>query len=69
MPAWTLFGSRARERFRRAAADPAMWQRGRAWALSTALVTLPYYRTSNLTLAGQARRTIERVLADERVRG
>ena len=69
MPAWTLFGGRAHERFRRAAADPAMWQRGRAWALSTALVALPYYRTSNLTLAGQARRTIERVLADERVRG
>jgi aminoglycoside phosphotransferase (APT) family kinase protein len=41
-----------------------MWARGRGWALSVALIALPYYRESNPALANIARRTIEQVLAD-----
>ena len=38
--------------------------RGRGWALSWALIALPYYRETNPTLAGYAQRAIDEVLAD-----
>jgi aminoglycoside phosphotransferase (APT) family kinase protein len=63
--AWNLFSGEAREAYRDALGrDEAMWRRGRGWALSVALIQLPYYRDSNPTLAENARRTIEAVLAD-----
>jgi aminoglycoside phosphotransferase (APT) family kinase protein len=44
LPAWNLFQGEAREAFRTAlAVDDATWERGRGWALSIALVALPYY--------------------------
>jgi len=44
LPAWNLFHGEAREGFRTAlGADDATWERGRGWALSVALVALPYY--------------------------
>lgn len=65
LPAWTLLTGRARERFRRAVgADPATWRRGRGWALSIALIQLPYYRHTNPELAASARHVIREVLDD-----
>ncbi|HET7900037.1 MAG TPA: aminoglycoside phosphotransferase family protein [Candidatus Nanopelagicales bacterium] len=62
---WALLTADERDAFRRAAAyDDATWLRGRGWALSTALVALPYYRARSRALADGARRTIAEVLAD-----
>ena len=48
MPAWTLFSAETRDVFRAAlAVDDATWARGRGWALSVALIALPYYQTTN----------------------
>ena len=44
------------------AVDPAQWRRGQAWALSIALIQLPYYYVNNPVLAGIARRTIQTIL-------
>jgi aminoglycoside phosphotransferase (APT) family kinase protein len=42
--AWEVLDPAARDVFRRAAgADETSWLRGRAWALSLALMTFPYY--------------------------
>jgi aminoglycoside phosphotransferase (APT) family kinase protein len=63
--AWTLFSGASREAFRVAmAVDEAGWERGRGWALSTALIAVPYYRETNPELANIGRRTIAAVLAD-----
>jgi aminoglycoside phosphotransferase (APT) family kinase protein len=44
LPAWNLFHGEARDAFRTAlGVDDATWERGRGWALSIALVALPYY--------------------------
>ncbi|RIH90582.1 Phosphotransferase enzyme family protein [Calidithermus terrae] len=63
--AWNLFTAEAREAFRSAlGVDGATWARGRGWALSVALIALPYYQHTNPFLAGVARHTIREVLAD-----
>ena len=65
MVAWNLFSAGARDTFRAALwVDDASWARGRGWALSVALIALPYYRTSNPVLAGISRSAIDEVLAD-----
>jgi aminoglycoside phosphotransferase (APT) family kinase protein len=65
MPAWAVLPAAARATFRDAlGVDDATWERGRGWALSVALIALPYYWETNLELAGVARRTISEVLAD-----
>lgn len=66
--AWNLFSGDARDAFREAlAVDDATWARGRGWALSVALIALPYYRDSNPVLAGISRRAIDAVLSSEGV--
>ncbi|MEV7782222.1 aminoglycoside phosphotransferase family protein [Kitasatospora sp. NPDC088351] len=66
--AWNLLPGIARSAFRTAlAADEAAWARGRAWALSIALIQLPYYRHTNPALAANARHVIREVLADRSV--
>lgn len=68
--AWNLFDDAARRVYRSAlAVDEATWSRGRGWALSVALLQLPYYRDSNPALAANARRTIREVLAERQRRG
>jgi aminoglycoside phosphotransferase (APT) family kinase protein len=68
--AWSLFAGPAQAVFRESlAADAASWARGRGWALSTALVALPYYRDSNRVIAANARRIIAAVLADHLLGG
>ena len=67
MVAWNLFTAGPRAAFREAmAVDDATWARGRGWALSPALVALPYYRETNPGLAAIARHAIAEVLADMR---
>ncbi|MFE9060867.1 aminoglycoside phosphotransferase family protein [Streptomyces violaceusniger] len=64
IPAWNLLPASVREDFRSAlGADDATWARGRGWALSMALIQLPYYRDTNPTMAANARHVIHEVLS------
>lgn len=64
--AWNLLPADARDVFRAALdVDEATWARGRGWALSIALIQLPYYRNTNPSLAANARHVIDEVLAAE----
>jgi aminoglycoside phosphotransferase (APT) family kinase protein len=63
--AWELVSGEHRERFRAALrVDDATWARGRGWALSIALIGLPYYLESNADFVRYARRMLDEVLAD-----
>ena len=63
--AWSLFSAQIRKVFRTAlAVDDATWARGRGWALSVALIALPYYQSTNPVMVANARRRIDEVLAD-----
>lgn len=63
IPAWNLLPSAAREIFAAAAGiDDAAWARGRGWALSMAVIQLPYYRTTNPVISANARHVIGEVL-------
>jgi aminoglycoside phosphotransferase (APT) family kinase protein len=67
MVAWTFFSAETRDVFRAAlSVDDASWARGRGWALSVALIFVPYYLNTNPVGVGAARRTIDEVLADHR---
>lgn len=64
--AWSLFDATTREVLRAAlAVDDATWARGRGWALSVALIALPYYEHTNPVMVANARRRIDQVLADD----
>ena len=70
MLAWMLLPAKSRDVFRAALSiDDATWARGRGWALSVALIALPYYLDTNPVIAGMARRAIEEVLADHKHAG
>ncbi|MBB4904553.1 aminoglycoside phosphotransferase family protein [Actinophytocola algeriensis] len=63
--AWNLLPAPAREVYRAAlAADEVTWLRGRAWALSIAIIQLPYYLETNPALAANSRHVLAAVLAD-----
>ncbi|WP_369243960.1 aminoglycoside phosphotransferase family protein [Streptomyces sp. R41] len=63
--AWNLLPAEVRPAFRRAlGTDDATWARGRGWALSMALLQLPYYRTTNPVIAANAEHVIREVLGD-----
>jgi aminoglycoside phosphotransferase (APT) family kinase protein len=63
--AWNLLPAAVRPGFRAAIqVDDATWLRGRAKALSIAVIALPYYLTTNPLMADNARYTIGEVLAD-----
>jgi aminoglycoside phosphotransferase (APT) family kinase protein len=67
MVAWWLLTAETRPQFRAAlAVDEASWTRGRGWALSCALIALPYYWDTNPPFASYARRTIAEVLSEHR---
>jgi aminoglycoside phosphotransferase (APT) family kinase protein len=67
MPAWMLFSGESRSDFRTAlAAEVGSWLRGRGWALSVALIALPYYWDTNPSFVELARHTIDEVLAEHR---
>jgi aminoglycoside phosphotransferase (APT) family kinase protein len=63
--AWTLFSGESRAAFRASLdVDDATWARGRGWALSIALVALPYYLETNPAITAASRQAIASVLAD-----
>jgi aminoglycoside phosphotransferase (APT) family kinase protein len=63
--AWSLLPQAAREVFRaELAVDDATWARGRGWALSVALVALPYYRDTNPGFAAVAQHVLREVLTE-----
>jgi aminoglycoside phosphotransferase (APT) family kinase protein len=65
--AWNLLPQGVRDLFRGTLqVDDATWARGLGWALSIALIQLPYYSDTNPTLAASARHVIREVLADQR---
>jgi aminoglycoside phosphotransferase (APT) family kinase protein len=67
MVAWTLLSADTREVFRAALPfDDATWMRGRGWALSWALIVLPYYKDTNPALCRIAEYTIGELLAGPR---
>jgi aminoglycoside phosphotransferase (APT) family kinase protein len=66
-PAWNLFRDESRDAYREALGfDDATWARGRGFALSTAIVGLPYYLKTNPVIVKWARYMIDEVLADHR---
>jgi aminoglycoside phosphotransferase (APT) family kinase protein len=63
--AWNLLPVAARSVFRAALdVDDATWDRGRGWALSVALIQLPYYKDTNEALAANAGHVIREVVAE-----
>ncbi len=65
--AWNLFDGAARGAYRAAlAVDDAAWARGRGWALTNALIALPYYLHTNPVIVAASWRVVEEVLADHR---
>ncbi len=65
MIAWNYLDPSTRKIFRDALdVDDATWRRGRGWALSVALIALPYYLESNPAIVSASRRTISQVLSD-----
>ena len=65
LPAWNLFAGWTRQVFREAGAiDEPCWRRGRAWALSIAVVALPYYRDTFPAICESSRRVLAEVLAE-----
>lgn len=63
--AWDLLTAETRPVFRTAlSVDDATWARGRGWALSVALIALPYYLDTHPAMVRYARRMIDEVLGD-----
>jgi aminoglycoside phosphotransferase (APT) family kinase protein len=61
--AWELLDADAREILRtQLDVDDATWARGRGWALSTAVMALPYYQHTNPFMADQARHKLSALL-------
>jgi aminoglycoside phosphotransferase (APT) family kinase protein len=59
--AWSLFNQSSRNIFRNNLnnIDDSTWIRGMAWALSIAVVMLPYYKNTNIVMANLARTIIK----------
>jgi aminoglycoside phosphotransferase (APT) family kinase protein len=68
MIAWSLLDEPARVIYRQTLGfvDDAMWRRGRAWAVSAAVMALPYYRETNPDIVARSWRCVNAVLADLR---
>lgn len=65
LPAWSLLTSDTRDIFRSTLrVDDATWKRGQGWALSIALIILPYYWDTNPGLVNVANRMIREILSD-----
>ncbi len=63
--AWNLLPAHVRAAFRTGLnMDDATWHRGCGWALSNALIALPYYKDTNPVLADNARHVIKEVIED-----
>lgn len=64
--AWSLLNANSRKIFKENLdhIDENTWERGRGWALSIAVIMLPYYKNSNPVLAKLARRIIAQILSE-----
>ena len=63
--AWCVLPARLRGLFREAVgAGEAEWARGRGWALSIAVIALPYYWETNPPVAENSRHVIAEILAE-----
>lgn len=60
--AWNFLTAAQREAFREGLeVDEPTWERGKGWALSNALIALPYYKETNPYLAKSASHVIEQL--------
>jgi aminoglycoside phosphotransferase (APT) family kinase protein len=65
LAAWYVFAGESRQVFRaQLGVDDDTWARGRGWALSLALIAIPYYRTRNPDAVREAPHVIAETLAD-----
>jgi aminoglycoside phosphotransferase (APT) family kinase protein len=65
VPAWSVLSGATRLLFRSLlAVDDSTWVRGRGWALSQALIIVPYYQNTNPALVTVTLRVIDEVLAE-----
>jgi aminoglycoside phosphotransferase (APT) family kinase protein len=65
IPAWSLLTANTRDIFRMTVGvDDATWIRGQGWALSIALIILPYYWDMNPGLVAVGKRMIDEILND-----
>lgn len=63
LPAWSMLSPDARETFRATVGvDDATWLRSQGWALSIALIIIPYYKETNPVLTAIAYRMINELL-------
>jgi aminoglycoside phosphotransferase (APT) family kinase protein len=63
IPAWSIFSESGRKVFRSTlGVDEDTWLRGRGWALSVALIILPYYEKTNLGLVAIAKHMLNEIL-------
>jgi aminoglycoside phosphotransferase (APT) family kinase protein len=63
--AWNLLDAKSRRVFRaELGVDDATWARGRGWALSVALLELPYYWDTNPEMIAEAQRVLAELAAD-----
>ena len=70
MPAWSMLDRQSRAIFRAAAeVNDAAWLRGRAWAISVAVIALPYYIKTNPLLVAISQHSIEEAIRDFRDSG
>jgi aminoglycoside phosphotransferase (APT) family kinase protein len=66
IPAWSVFSANPRQIFRSTlGVDESTWLRGRGWALSVALIILPYYEKTNPGLVAIAKRILNEILNNE----
>lgn len=65
MVAWNYLTADSRPVFRAAVkADDATWKRAQGWALSMAVIALPYYMNTNPQIVRSSLHTIEQLFAD-----
>ena len=63
--AWSLFDAPARQVFRDALdVDEADWIRGQGWAISVAVMAIPYYQISNRAMVAYGWRLLNSVMAE-----
>ena len=63
--AWSLFSGESRDVFRADLdVDDATWARGRGWALSVALIAIPYYRETNPVIVANSWHRIAELVAE-----
>lgn len=67
IPAWCLFNKTSRQIFKDNLlnVDDNTWLRGKGWALSIALILLPYYKTRSPMMATLARQMLKNIFSAE----